>query len=817
MKKIISLILVVCILCTMGVVATFTVVAETSKVEETVLKNEVVTENVATIDEGETVAITFANDGVTTTENIAVGANLPIPEKLGATFLGWYDANGVKVLTATADTTVAAAWLKKVDLTKTVKISGGNGNITVMAPTTDEKALNVKTQGYANTLIDPETGAIKTSNVWTGGTAISLKYPDDTFVDLAAGYKYIVNVEYDVNFAPDAEYLPKIAIVYNNNTATSNALKDNGTVILNAKTHAETVSDATISYALSNVNANALRIAFDGVGQFIIKSVSVYKIPKNADDIAVVKFVDSAYSIDKMVVSEKGAALVELPRTLSDNFGGWYNGDKKVTIANNGDVLRAKWFNKADVNMDGVVNNNDLLAIKLAVTENMTDVVYDVDRDNKVTSADVTFLRKILLNVPAVLIGGNNILSYKLDENKLPFFMTTEATDLLATTLKEFCGLDIINPSKKAVNNIVIGVPVSKNDFATSTLTTLTGVNGDTYGVDDYKIFVYNNNLYIEGGSDYATAYAVNKFISFIKKYEIIPVGYELSGQYNGEKNLDGYYYVWGDEFNGELLDRSKWLVETQEVIGPLYSLTDKYYYNTRNDRPWQYNSENKKLQDGVIKYLDDEGNNFYLEDGALVMNTKATEYGYSATKISSKYKYNFTYGIMTARVKLATKNGASSTFWSRSLDDIGGEGASVNEMDFVENYGTEQIRPNLHTWENYTDHINHDGKIDYQENLFAENGESFSDEYHEITLYWTKDKIIFYFDGVKYLEQDIASDSETWEAFHKSTYLIMGVSAPSGNYANNFDGVTPGDKLGTMVNSFSENLCMDYIRVYQK
>ena len=248
-----------------------------------------------------------------------------------------------------------------------------------------------------------------------------------------------------------------------------------------------------------------------------------------------------------------------------------------------------------------------------------------------------------------------------------------------------------------------------------------------------------------------------------------------------------------------------------------MYSLTDKYYLTTRNDRPWKYNSDKNKLQDGVIKYLDEEGNNFYLEDGALVMNTKATDYGYSSTKISSKYKYNFTYGIMTARVKLATKNGASSTFWGRTLDDIGGEGAIVNEMDFVENYGTEQIRPNLHTWENYTDHTNHDGNIDYQENLYPASGESFSDEYHEITLVWTSEKIIFYFDGVKYLEQDINADRETWEAFHKSTYLIMDVSAPSGLYADNFDGTTPGDKLGSLVNSFSENFYMDYIRVYQK
>lgn len=365
-------------------------------------------------------------------------------------------------------------------------------------------------------------------------------------------------------------------------------------------------------------------------------------------------------------------------------------------------------------------------------------------------------------------------------------------------------------------NEIVVGI---SNVDESGALENLTGIKGDVYGLDDYKIFLDGSKLYIEAGSDYATAFAVNKFIDFISKYKTVPAGFILSGKYNGEKNvLDGYSYVWGDEFNAELLNTDKWLVETGTNPGPYYSTTSSYYLSTILNGNWiNVEGDSKKMQDGIITLLDEEGNNYYLEDGLLVMKTQKTDDGYSATKISAKNKYNFTYGIMTARVKLATKNGACSTLWSRSLDDIGGTGASVNEMDFVENFGADQIVPNLHTWVNYTDHTNHSGDIDKQETIYPAEGASLSDSFHEISLYWDEEKIVFYFDGVPYLEQDIGSDPEKWEAFHKSTYMIMGVSAPSGYYGTYHDGSTPADILVNLIDSFSESLYVDYIRVFQK
>ena len=154
------------------------------------------------------------------------------------------------------------------------------------------------------------------------------------------------------------------------------------------------------------------------------------------------------------------------------------------------------------------------------------------------------------------------------------------------------------------------------------------------------------------------------------------------------------------------------------------------------------------------------------------------------------------------------------STHWA-GWDDNASK--LVNEFDFVENYGNNQVIPNLHIWDNRDadnkTHTDLDGSINVQNTI-----PEVEDVYHDIAMIWTAEKIQFYFDGVLYLEQDI-TDTETYAAFHQSTRMVFGISAGSGYYcdAEGKNGVKPGDILGSMLNSFNENLYVDYIRWYQK
>ena len=194
----------------------------------------------------------------------------------------------------------------------------------------------MKTQGFNSILLDKNSETILTSNVWTGGAAVSLKFADDTFAKLKRASKYVVNVNYDVTYvnATNKVYYPQIAIVYNNNAHAGNASQDNGTVIMDVKKHGVAADNATISCVISGVDANAIRLAFDGVGEFNINSVTITEITANTDALVMVNLTDSVYSRDEIIVAEKGAAIADLQRTLLHNFGGWYADDVKVTTAN---------------------------------------------------------------------------------------------------------------------------------------------------------------------------------------------------------------------------------------------------------------------------------------------------------------------------------------------------------------------------------------------------------------------------------------------------------------------------------------------------
>ena len=121
---------------------------------------------------------------------------------------------------------------------------------------------------------------------------------------------------------------------------------------------------------------------------------------------------DSVYSIDEIAIAENGTAIADLPRTLLHNFGGWYNGEEKVTTISGDVSLTAKWFDRADVTLNGETDIIDIVRLKKALADKSSDIICDIDRDNAVSATDATVLRKILLGIDVVTIGGNDIAAY---------------------------------------------------------------------------------------------------------------------------------------------------------------------------------------------------------------------------------------------------------------------------------------------------------------------------------------------------------------------------------------------------------------------
>lgn len=769
-------------------------------------------------------SVTLQNDGVSKTEYYSENADLEVPVKEGYSFKGWFTADGIRVEKATGNMTVTAAWIKEgnIDLSKSEKINGDKANMTITAPTSESGNLKVDISGYNKLIFNGDT--VK-APIWAGGALVSLNYADGSFAGLKSASKYVINVDYDVTNVRtgNALYYPQIAVVYNNNTSDSNTLKDNGSYALAVKKHSK-IGSYSLSCVVSGKDSNALRLLFDGEGVFSVKSVSVSEFSSDVTGISAVKYAGGIYNSENAVFAVNGSVLPTLPQNPAANFGGWYNGDTKVVTVSGDAELTAKWYDKTDLNMDNKTDVIDLIKIKKALASSSDDLFFDVLRNGKVGAGDITAVKKYLLGNEVIAVNGEDLSSYKVRQGNMQSFMTSEAIASLIGSVEDAFEITLPMTAEDEVNEneIVVGLTGSSADNAAAE--TATGINGDTYKADEYKIFFVGNKLYVEAGSDYATAYAVNKLIDYLTLYRTIPTGFTLSGEYGGDYSLlDGYAYVWGDEFDGATLNKSLWTVETGEQAGTYYTRNNSYYSgsvaslwdsDSTNDYggPWIDVEDSPQMQDGTIMLLDDEGNNYGLNNGLLTMKTAKTATGYSATKISANVSFKF--GIMTARVKIGTKNGACTTLWSRTVDN---GGASVNEMDFVENYGKDQILPNLHTWKNYTESVNHGAlnEIALRNTVTPADGESLSDSFHDIALKWTDKKITFYFDGKVYLEQDIAADAEKWEAFQKSTYLIMGISAPKADYCN-YGGSKPGDILGSMINTFAESTSVDYIRIFQ-
>ena len=745
-----------------------------------------------------------------------------------AIFKGWFesaDFSGEAVTTITGDTTLYAKWVAPAsyDILRTESATPDNlvgASDDVSIAMSDNQITTGSYNGYKLSV-----------NNWKKYRPafffLTEKNGTKSSFTTKAGAKYIVDMEYDV-LATSGEYPLEVGLFGNigsNGQTESAKWLDNGEFkTYNYSTDAQ---EDRYTVVFTAESAHNLGLIFYGQGKITLKNITVKEVLADAiADYPTVTYVDGDEKVANFV--NNGDAVPTLPRTSTHNFGGWYNGEEKVETITSDVVLTAKWFEKFDVNMDDATNLKDIVSIKKALISTEPSIVYDIDRDDNVAATDATVLRKKLLGV--AMVGDLAISDFAVVSGAYESYMMNVAVETLESSIQ-------VLDDESSENKIYVGIKdIDEEILNNEALINLTGVKGDVYGLDDYKIFMFENDIYIEAGSDYATAYAVNIFVDYLKNNKSLTADFEISGTYakgdtKGEVIVNGYQYMvgQGDEFNGgsaygDNLNKNRWYLSKGTKQGTNYAKDNDYYKASKSSLansdtsddfggPWIDPDGNPNMQDGTIKYIDEEGNNYKLENGLLVMNTKRVTDGYTATEINGTQQ--FKYGIMTARVKLATKNGATSTVWARTTDD---NGASVNEFDFVENYGSDQVIPNLHIWNNYTDDTNFDGTMDKQDVIYPAEGESLSDTFHDIALYWTEETIEFYFDGVLYLKQDI-TDKATYEAFHKSTHMILGVSVPSNYYADaeGKNGSKPGNIMKSLINSFSENMYVDYIRVFQK
>lgn len=270
---------------------------------------------------------------------------------------------------------------------------------------------------------------------------------------------------------------------------------------------------------------------------------------------------------------------------------------------------------------------------------------------------------------------------------------------------------------------------------------------------------------------------------------DLIPTHTDCQTQKDDEDcKAEGYLYdynslvydlVWNDEFTGDSLDLTKWSYEINGNGGG-----------------------NMELQ-----YYTDQNTSF--DDGILSITAKYEDYEfreYTSSRIVTKYKAQWTYGIFEARIKLPSGLGTWPAFWMMpSMSRYGGWPDS-GELDIMEHVGYDENR--LHGTI-HTERFNH--------NLSSQKGGSYTSfddvtsEFHIYKVEWLPDKIMFFVDDINYYTytpSDFTSwcvESDEWP-FDGDFFLILNLAV--GGAWGGASGVEPDD--------YPTSMEIDYVRVYQ-
>ncbi|MBQ6553443.1 MAG: BMP family ABC transporter substrate-binding protein [Clostridia bacterium] len=251
----------------------------------------------------------------------------------------------------------------------------------------------------------------------------------------------------------------------------------------------------------------------------------------------------------------------------------------------------------------------------------------------------------------------------------------------------------------------------------------------------------------------------------------------------------DEWVEVWGDEFDGNSIDRTKWNVANGKVRGDSEPATFR-----------------------------DDPNNIYVKNGELVIRTVKEDYGnYHATSgyMDTQGIYGVTYGKIEMRAKLTDGKRSWPAFWSMGQYGnwpYNGE-LDMMEFDISDNasdpyaiYGTNHwftYQGNLYGSDTSNDYMIHAAK---GTTIYNENKEPYADDYHTFTVEWDEKQARTYVDGMMYMSMLLTTDEIRWGFGDNPHYLILNVS-------------TKGPGNNQIYSDMADETFMyvDYVRVYKR
>lgn len=267
----------------------------------------------------------------------------------------------------------------------------------------------------------------------------------------------------------------------------------------------------------------------------------------------------------------------------------------------------------------------------------------------------------------------------------------------------------------------------------------------------EIKVSLQGGKLVFEGGHSVTVEAAVKRFTRLLPdKNEAFT--FQLATDFSSTlsiEGLEGYEYVWGDEFEDWYdLDFGKW--NFRAGMSGSFSAIISY------DRD-VIDVSDGRLKIHAINYFDP------TQPDVLFKMPWST---------ATRKTMNYLYGYAEIRARVPFFEGAWPSFWGGTSTEVVPRNPLWHaEVDVFEIFGSEDtVVPNIHKW--YDDypyeeiystgdvrHTQYKGTGEYAKTsyVFADS-ENLDNEYHTYGYRWTPTEMSFYVDGNKYCTMDIVN-----------------------------------------------------------
>lgn len=311
--------------------------------------------------------------------------------------------------------------------------------------------------------------------------------------------------------------------------------------------------------------------------------------------------------------------------------------------------------------------------------------------------------------------------------------------------------------------------------------------------LDDYYVKVSGKKIYINGGTDHATAVALKEFMKAIKDNQNLTDAFSLSGNYTETVNTydkSAYYtYVWGDEFNDTELDLTKW-----------------HYVEYRG-------AGQNGLQSARTRDI------FTFDGTTMTMTPTFDETAYYGGMIYSDTRFTYKYGYLEISTKIPDAGGFWSSLWLCGKGHAGGVKKDVllyPEIDVNESDGHGKVvAANCHSWPGGVGeaagyvHTSCDGSFSSMKKRYALDGRTFNDDFHTFGFLWTDKEMTFTCDGEIYFTFDTTTCEQDIITYNQHQFLIISLAVGLGHGS----AMTTDDSVW---NDGRSIYSVDWVRLYQ-